>query len=300
MDSVKLNLLDTPGYGEFVGQVVPCLWVAENALVVVDGVSGVEVHTRRMYTMARDMGLSAVAIVTKLEKERADFAAVAASMKDSLPGAEFVPVQLPLGKEAALQGVVDLVDMKAYLGDSKTPVDIPGEFADAAEEARMALIDAVAATDDDLTMAYLENDTLSDAELKQGLTAAIRQGKLVPVLACAVEKNVGVGAALRALADFGQSPATRAPWAGTDAKSGAEITVKSDDPFAAVVFKTMSDPYVGRISLLRGGIRGGAGRRDRNQRQQRRAGAGWRASRRCRGQENLPGGGRWRPAIWAA
>jgi elongation factor G len=251
VEGIKLNLVDTPGYAEFVGQAVPCLWVVETALLVVEGVAGVEVHTRRMYTMARDMGLAVVAVVSKLDKERADFAAALASMKEALPGAEFVPVQMPLGKEAAFQGVVDLVAMKAYLGEGKAPAGIPGEFAEAAAEARMNLIDAVAATDDDLTMAYLENDTLTDEELQQGLRAAVREGKLVPVLASAAEKGLGVAAALRMLGDLAPSPLAHRPWTAVDAKTGAEVKVKPDDPFCAIVFKTMSDPYVGRISLLR-------------------------------------------------
>ena len=250
-EGVKLNLVDTPGYAEFIGQSVPCLWVTETALLVVDAVSGVEVHTRRMYTMAREMGLAVVAMVSRMDKERADFGAAVAGMKGVLPGPEFVPVQMPLGEEAAFQGVADLVAMKAYLGDSKSPVEIPGEFAEEAAEARMILIDAVAATDDDLTMAYLENDTLSDAELQQGLRQGIQEGKLVAVLASSAENGLGVGATLRALSDLAPSPLAHRPWPGTDAKTGEAVTVKADDPFAAVVFKTMSDPYVGRISLLR-------------------------------------------------
>lgn len=250
-EGVKLNLIDTPGYAEFVGQVVPCLWVTETALLVVDAVAGVEVHTRRMYTMARDMGLAVVAMVARMDKERADFTAAVTSMKEVLPGAEFVPVQLPLGQESGFQGVVDLVTMKAYLGDSKTPAPIPAEAADAAAEARMVLIDAVAATDDDLTMVYLENDTLSDAELQQGLRQGIQEGKLVPVLASSAENGLGVGAALRALSDLAPSPLAHKPWSGADVKTGEQVSISPDDPFAAVIFKTMSDPYVGRISLLR-------------------------------------------------
>ncbi|HEY3398326.1 MAG TPA: elongation factor G [Armatimonadota bacterium] len=248
---IKLNIIDTPGYGEFVGQVGPCLWVTETALVVVDGVSGVEVHTRKMWQMSREAGQAAVAIVTKLEKERSDFAAAVTSMKESLSGAEFAAVQIPLGREAGLVGVADLVTMKAYLGDGASPVAIPAEYADDAALARVELVDAVAATDDDLTMAYLENDTLTDAELQQGLRQAILDGKLVPVLACAVQKGIGVNAALNALADLCPNPLAHRPWTGVDPKSGAEIAVSPKDALCAVVFKTMSDPYVGRISLLR-------------------------------------------------
>ncbi len=247
----KLNLIDTPGYGEFIGQVVPCLWVSEGALLVVDAVVGVEVHTRRMWTMAREMGLAVVAMLTKLDKERADFEGALAAMKESLAGAEFVPVQVPLGQEADCRGVADLVTLKAYLGDSKTPTSIPEEFGAQVAEARALLVDAVAATDDDLTMAYLENDGLTEEELRRGLRQAVRQGKLVPVLASAAPLGLGVQPALTALAELFPHPLQREPWEGTDPKSGTQVTVQPDDPFCAVVFKTMSDPYVGRISLLR-------------------------------------------------
>ena len=150
--SVKLNLIDAPGYAEFVGQVVPCLWVAETVLLVLDAVAGVEVHTRRMWTMAREQGLAAVAIVNKLDKERSDFETAVKSRKDSLGGTEFVPVQLPVG-ESGVRGVIDLIAMKAILGEGSAAAEIPADSAEAAEAGRDALVDAVAATDDDLTNA---------------------------------------------------------------------------------------------------------------------------------------------------
>ena len=249
--NVKVNLIDTPGYMEFLGQVIPCLWVAETAFMLIDAVGGVEVQTRRMWTLAREQGMAAIAMVSRLDKERADFATAVKSLRDSLSGAEFAPVQIPIGREAGVSGVVDLLAMKAYLGDSKTAVEIPAEAAEPAATARAELVDAVAATDDDLTLAYLENDTLSDAELMAGLNAAVRAGKLVPVLCSAAIKSVGVAAALKMVSELAPAPIGVKTWAGTDAKTNAPVEVKPEDPMTLVVFKTMSDPYVGRISLLR-------------------------------------------------
>lgn len=247
----KLNLIDAPGYAEFIGQVIPCLWVAETALLTVDAVAGVEVQTRRMWMLAREQGLAVVAVISRLDRERASFADALASLRESLSGVEFVPVQIPLGEEASMSGVVDLIAMQAYLGDSKTPAAIPAEAAEAAASARAALVDAVAATDDDLTMAFLENDALSEEELLTGLREAVRGGKLVPVLASAAGKSVGAAAALKALTELAPSPLGMKKWEGTVAKSEETVEVQPEDALSLVVFKTMSDPYVGRISLLR-------------------------------------------------
>jgi elongation factor G len=248
---VKVNLIDVPGYAEFIGQLIPCLWVAETIVLVLDAVAGVEVQTRRMWALAREQGMAAIVIVNKLDKERADFDTALKSLKDSLSGVEFVPVQMPMGREVGLSGVIDLLAMQAYAGEGKSATAIPAEFAEAATAARALLVDAVAATSDDLTMAYLENDTLSDAELRAGLGQAVREGKLVPVLASAATSGVGVVAALKMIGEIAPSPVGMKTWTGTDAKSGAPAQVKADDPLTAVIFKTMSDPYVGRISLLR-------------------------------------------------
>lgn len=248
--AVKLNLIDIPGYAEFIGQVVPCLGVTETALLVVDGVGGVEVQTRRMWSMAQQQGQAVVAMVSRLDRERADFAAAVASMREALSGPEIVPVQIPMGQEANLTGVIDLLSMEAYRGEGSSGEAIPDELADQAAEARNALVDAVAATDDDLTMLYLENDDLSEEELTKGLQQAVTQGQIIPVLASAAVPGIGVRAALKTLSELCPNPLVR-KWEGADTKTGKAVELKPEDPFCAVVFKTLSDPYVGRISILR-------------------------------------------------
>ncbi len=253
-NQVKINLIDTPGYAEFFAEVPPCLWVADCALLVVDGVAGVEVHTHKVFKAAQEQQLPLVAVVNKLDKERADFQTTVTSLRDSLSGPEVVPVQLPIGREESFAGVVDLLTMTAVVGQGTEAKqqDIPGELADEAATARENLIDAVAATDDELTIKYLEAGELTAQELTTGIKNAVVQGTIMPVLATAAYQNIGVAAVLDFIAGVCPSPADRDGWQGTTRK-GEEITrpVSVDEPFSAVVFKTLSDPYVGRLSLLR-------------------------------------------------
>lgn len=251
---VKINLIDVPGYAEFFAEVLPCLWVADCALLVIDGVAGVEVHTHKVFRAAQELNLPVVAVVNKLDKERADFQAAVSSLRENLSGVEVVPVQLPIGREASFAGVVDLLMMKAVVGPgAKTQQqEIPAQVAEEAAAARENVIDAVAATDDELTIKYLEEGELSAQELAEGLKNAVLAGTIVPVLAVGAYDTTGIGALLDFIPQVCPSPAERGAWSGTDA-SGGEVTrqASADEGFSAVVFKTLSDPYVGRISLLR-------------------------------------------------
>lgn len=238
-NQVKINLIDTPGYAEFFIEVLPCLWVADCALLVIDAVAGVEVHTHKVYQAAREMQLPVVTVINKLDKERSDFQAAVSSLRESLREMEVVPVQLPVGSEASFEGVIDLLTMKKGL-------------ADEAAAARENLIDAVAATNDELTIKYLEEGELTAQELAGGLKKAVLQGTIMPVIAVGAYQTTGLTTLLDFIADVCPSPADRSPWTGTDSK-GQEISreVSADELFSAVVFKTLSDPYVGRLSLLR-------------------------------------------------
>ncbi len=254
-DGVKLNLLDTPGYSEFYGEAVYALWVVENALLVLDAASGVEVHTIKMYETARSMGIPTIAVVNKMDGERADFAGVIEAMNQDLPGCEAVAVQLPIGSGESFEGVVDLLSEKAVIGggaDAET-VNIPEEMAEEASLARDALMDAVAATNDDLTMKYLENDELTQEELIAGLKAAVASGAVVPVLSTCATNEVGVKVLLDFVTSVALSPADAEPWIGHAPDSDEEVALEGDPsaPTTLVVFKTLSDPYVGQFSLLR-------------------------------------------------
>ena len=248
--NAKVNLVDCPGYSEFYVDALYGLWATENALLVMDAAAGVEVHTIKMYDAARQMNVRAIGVVNKLDNERADFEAAVASMNDSLPDCETVPVQIPIGQGAGFEGVVDLLSGKAWLGAGQE-APVPDEMADEVAEARESLIDAVAATDDDLTMQYLEEGELTHDELIGGLRAAIAAGTLVPVLCTSATGQIGVRPLLDFLVDVAISPADAPPRVAMRGDEEVELTADPTGETAVIVVKTMADPYVGRVSLLR-------------------------------------------------
>ncbi len=246
----KVNLVDCPGYSEFYVDALYGLWAVDNALLTVNAVAGVEVHTIKMYDVAREMGVKLIGVVNKLDVDRADFAAAVASMNESLADCEAVAVQLPIGEGAEFEGVVDLLSETAWMGSGEKG-EIPAEMADVVAEAREALIDAVAASDDDLTMQYLEEGTLSEEELITGLRIALREGMLVPVLATSATKQIGIRPLMDFLVDAAVSPADAGPRTAMAGDEEVEIEPEPDGEPALICFKTLSDPYVGQVSLLR-------------------------------------------------
>ncbi len=254
-DGTKINLIDTPGYAEFFGEVVPSLWVADCSLLVIDANAGVEVHTYRVFEAARNRRQPVIAVVNKLDKERASFDNALTSLTESLIGPEVVPVQLPIGTEQQFQGVVDLLTMEAITGQGAEVkhTGIPEQLRETAQQAHEQLVDAVAATDDELTMKYLEEGELTTEELAEGLQKAVAQGLIMPVVATDARRTIGATGLAKLLAQIAPSPVSRGPWQGHAPGDGEEITrdPSADQPFAAVVFKTILDPYVGRLSLLR-------------------------------------------------
>ncbi len=255
-DGTKINVIDTPGYAEFFAEVIDCLWVADCALLVVDAGAGVEVHTHRCYQTAADMSLPIVAVANKMSGEHADFDAAVDSINQMLGGVEGVKVQIPVGEKGNFAGVVDLLSMKMLKGSEKggTWTDIPEDMTDQASAAREGLVEAVAANDEELMEKYFENETLSHEELASGLAKGVAGGQLVPVLATDALNVLGIGALLDLIVAVCPTPAQRGAWTGHDPKDETVEIVREcsqTEPFAAVVFKTLSDPYVGRISLMR-------------------------------------------------
>jgi elongation factor G len=213
-------------------------------------VAGVEVHTIKMYEAAREMGVRLIGVVNKMDVERADFAAAVDSMNESLPDCEAVAVQLPIGEAENFEGVVDLLSETAWTGAGEK-ADVPAEMADAVAEAREFLIDGVAATDDELTMQYLEEGTLSEEELIEGLRTAVREGTLVPVLATSATGEIGIHPLMDFLMDVAVSPADVAPRVAMDGDEETELAADPDGDPAIICIKTLTDPYVGQVSLLR-------------------------------------------------
>lgn len=252
---VKVNMVDTPGYSEFFADVPYAMAVADTALVVVDATSGVEIHTIKVYQTAREMRLPVVAIVNKMAKEHASLDAAVESMNKMLPGCEAVPVQVPIGTGSDFRGVVDLVQNKAFVGTEKdlSASEIPADMAETVAAAREKLIDAVAAADEALIEKYLEEGELSAAELAGGLAKAVAEGTIVPVLCCDAYETRAMAPILEFVKGICPAPHVRGAWKGTKPGGDAEETRECSDsaPFSAFVFKTLSDPYVGRISLIR-------------------------------------------------
>jgi elongation factor G len=249
-----LNLVDTPGYGDFIADARAGLRVVEAALVVVDAVAGVQVQTEKVWKFATEYDLPRAVVVNRLDRERADFFRTLESLGKRLKG-RLVALHLPIGEESGFRGFVDLVKMKAVTlaGNKPAEGDIPGDLADRAKEYREKLVEAAAETDDDLLAKYLEEGSLGEAEMLKALRAGITQGKLMPVMCAAASKSIGVHALLDLIVDELPSPAERAEVTGTDLKSKQAATRNADPkaPVTALVFKTLSDPHIGKLSLFR-------------------------------------------------
>jgi elongation factor G len=247
----KLNLIDTPGYPDFIGEVVGVLRAVESVLVAVDATAGPEVQTDKVWTLADRERVGRVVVVTRMDREHAAFARVAEGLAGRY-GRGVVPVQWPIGAAGSFAGVIDLVTMTAYGTSGPLALEsLPADVAASAKAARDHLVEAVAESDDALTEIYLEKGELSEDALVAGLHAGVRAGTLVPVLCVSAPRGIGIPALLDALTRWLPSPLERAPLTVRGAKGG-EVTLTADGgTLAAQVFKTMADPYVGKLSYFR-------------------------------------------------
>lgn len=247
----KLNLLDTPGYTDFIGEVISALRVADSAVIVVDSVAGVEVGTELAWDYCDGFKLPRFVVISKMDRENANFQRALQSVKDLDPDVTFVPVQLPWGEKQDYQGVIDLFRMKARPGDGKPSQDIPEDLLEAAEEARVALVEAAAEGDDVLLEKYLNGDALTPEEIASGFRKAVFSRKFVPVFTTAASKAAGVVPLMEAMVDLLPSPKDAPPEAAEGA--AGEETLPADDsgPLAVYVWKTTADPFVGKLTYLR-------------------------------------------------
>jgi elongation factor G len=221
-------------------------------VVVLDSVGGVEVGTEQVWHYADERELPRLVFVNKMERENVDYDTVVAQISAKFD-VTAVMVQLPIGSQADLKGVVDLVAQKAYMGEKATESPVPDDMADAVEEARLVLIEAAAEGKDELMEKYFEEETLSDDEIWQGLGARIDQGDLVPVTCGSAAMNVGVLPLIQAIIQFLPSPVKAAPFLAQNPATGADVQLQADSAgdLVALVFKTMADPYVGKLSYFR-------------------------------------------------
>ncbi len=248
-DDVKLNLIDTPGYIDFVGEVNSALHVADAALVVVEAVSGVEVGTEVVWQNAKRLNRPTVILVNKMDRDTVRVARVQKSISDHLDD-HFVNVQIPIGEGPSFEGVVDLITMKAYIGDSGKPTDIPAELVDSAESARAELIEAAAEGDDELIMKFLEGEELTNDEIVSGLQGAMRQGLVTPILWAAGEPGLGITPLLAMLKDLMPSPIHSQFDAELPDGEHKTFNISAEGQLAALVFKTREDTY-GKTSYVR-------------------------------------------------
>jgi elongation factor G len=249
----KINFIDTPGFANFLTDARSALRVVEAALVVVDAVAGVEVQTEKLWSEAASLSLPRIVVLNRLDRDRASLDRALESLRRDC-AREIIPVQLPLGEEKAFIGVVDLVKMKAqtFAADGKmTETDIPAALADTAQHAREQLIEMVAEADEQLMETFFAEGTLTQEQLVGGLRAATLAGKLYPLLCTSATHATGMQPLLDAIVSYAPSPAERD--FPTLSKDGAETTTKASDsaPYAAFVWKTIADPFAGRITMLR-------------------------------------------------
>jgi elongation factor G len=252
----KINLIDTPGEPSFIADTVAALRVVDSAVVVVNGVMGVEVHTERLWERADREGLARLVFVNMLDRERADFFRTLDSLKDAF-GQHVVATEIPIGAEHEIRGVIDLIDMKAFVYDGEgrgnsREEEIPDDLRERAEEFREKLMDEVAENSDELMERYLEGEEISHEEIVGALKQGVTEGHLFPVTCGVATKNLGSDRLLEAIIEDLPSPQMRGATTALDAEDNeVEVEPDPEGDLVAYVFKTMADPYTGRINLLR-------------------------------------------------
>jgi elongation factor G len=253
----KINVIDCPGYADFVGDVVSALRVCDAAIFVVSAVDGVEVQHELIWDMVEDLGLPRLIVINKMDRERASFSNTLSQLRNAF-GTKPFPLQIPIGEEHNFNGVVDLLKMQGFAYDQATPKgttqDIPGDVQSQVDEYRGQLVEAAAEGDDALLEKYLEEGDLDEKEIASGLSGAVAAGTTAPVLVSSATHLVGIDLVADTICSLVPSPLERAELTGTS-KPGAddEVTRKPSpsEPLSTFVFKTISDPYVGKISLFR-------------------------------------------------
>jgi elongation factor G len=253
----RINIIDTPGHVDFTVEVERSLRVLDGAVVVFDGVAGVEPQSETVWRQADRYGVPRFCFINKLDRTGADFWRGVASIKERL-GANAIPIQIPIGREDKFQGVIDLVEMKAIyyrddLGNQIDVVEIPAELRAQAEEHRHVLVEAAAEMDDVLTHKYLEGEELSVEEIRRGIRLGTLTSKVVPVLTGSALRNKGIQKLLDAVVDYLPSPLDVPPMIGVDPRTRKELvrTASDSEPFSALTFKIAADPFVGKLAFFR-------------------------------------------------
>ena len=248
----KINVLDAPGYADFVGEMKAAARVADLAAVVVCAASGVEVGTELVWKYADEVQLPRLLFINRMDRDNADFFRSLGQVQQSF-GNRCVPLQLPVGAEASFQGVVDLIVQKAYLGPEGTEAPVPDGMNDLVATHREKLVEAIAETDDDLVTKYLEGGEFTEEELKGALRKGMVEGRIVPVLVGSATQNLGIRRFLDTIVDIAPSPRARVPVKAhhPQTEQEEELVADPEGPLAAFIFKSTADPYVGKLTYFR-------------------------------------------------
>lgn len=251
---VRLNVIDTPGYFDFVGEVVAALKVSDSAIILVDSVSGIEVGVEKAWDFVNDAKLPSLFFVNKMDRENSNFSKVLNQLREVF-GNKIVPLMIPIGAEANFKGVIDLIEMRAVMAENNKCVfaDIPAGFEDAIAEYRDMIAEAVAQTDEALMEKYFNGEELTTEEIVKGFRLGVVSGDVVPVLCGAAAKNAGIETLMHTVRKFMPSPLDRQAVTATNPKNNEKMSVKVDPaaPFSAQVYKTVADPFVGKISMFK-------------------------------------------------
>jgi elongation factor G len=250
-NGVKINLIDTPGYADFVGEEKSGLRAADSAIVLVDASAGVQVGTENAWRFADERSMPRMIVVSRIDRENAEFDRVVNGIVAQF-GRGCAPIEIPIGSQDHFQGVVDLISLKARTGEKDEEGPVPDDLEEQAATFRDRLVEVIAENDDELLNKFLEGGDLSEDELRKGLRTAVAAGTLVPIMVSSGTRNIGVTGVLDSISNYAPSPVDAGPVKAHLASGDEEdIDVSPSAPLAALVFKTTADPYVGRLSYVR-------------------------------------------------
>jgi len=249
----KINVIDAPGYTDFVGEMVSALSVADGAVILVDAVAGIEVGTELAWKYADQFNLPRFIVINKMDRDNADYAKVYAEIEEFVQthGKRVVKVHIPIGEKQDFKGVVDVIGMKAYLGDGKEIAEMPAELKEEAEAAHFTMVEDAAEGEDELMEKYLENGSLSDKEMVRGLEDVIYAGEFVPVFCAAGAREIGTIALLNDIIDLLPSPVDAVKRVAQGKDGEEELKPSDSSPLCAYVWKTTADPFVGKMTYFR-------------------------------------------------
>jgi elongation factor G len=248
----KLNIIDTPGYADFIGEVRSGLRVTEGAIIVICATSGVEVGTEQMWSDAEKANLPRLIFVNKMDRDNADFYSTLKAIQAKL-STKCLPLQLPIGSQKDFQGIIDLVTMKAYIGADSKEAEIPSALREQAETSRDKLVEAAVEVDDELVNKYLEGKTINNEEIFAAIKKSTIAGKLVPVFVGSALQGIGIQQVFNGICYYLPSPEEKDVFTAKNVSTGnqEEIKPNSEAPLSCLVFKTSADPYVGKLSYFR-------------------------------------------------